>query len=735
MPVSIFSRVLPVLILLSIWVPVFSYFYVPSEVIDDATLQQLKASPSDDVIDEISKTSLIHELAPSSWQKLEIAEHILEGKFSIPRYPKIEISRTFDPRDLHKGGPTFQLLTASLLIPKYLLDAYEISGDEKYFRAASDYIISWAQYEREAWLEPGYLWNDHAIAQRVYILGRLWRWYRHHEQYNNDDARLIVESVVRSANLLSKADHFTFSTNHGVMQNIALLYVAVAFPELPMREQYVQLAIGRLQEQFSFFVNEEGVVLEHSAGYHEFGLELMGMVLRYMTLLDLPIPDDWAEKYAKVKVFYAQLRRPDGTLPMFGNTDNSAGKAVHLVELDEQGRASELFVPKNWTGKQPEFLAPVAGYAIWWSGFDEDKWEERSTQTVIAWSNFEGHGHKHADELSVLFWGGGQTWWTNIGYWSYGSKYLGKAWSWDGANAPHFENEDAKSPRKAELLFYGSKKDLSVVDVQRRNEDGYVARRQVARIGDDLWLVLDNVEDTLGRPTQYAWTTFPDVSVRKGNFDEGYRLSSPHSRVSLEVAFLGSSGSSIEQLRGSLEPFVGLVAMAREVYESEAFNVRIPGSGWVATVWKISFEGEGLQRLMKPVMSDWKGPEDWQLSIPLAGDELEIRREQASMEVREGGVNIASVLLVRPDREKIEERLSALKSGFQNAADKYKGFRLFYPYRLKVTYLLLALLVFQELLFFAARRFYRRSENVLHMLSSGAWAAMAFWLQFFYFAN
>lgn len=723
------------MIILSIWVPVLLYFYVKTDSIDDGTLEQLRSAPSDDVIDEISKTSLIHELAPSSWQKLEIAERILEGEFRIPRYPEIEISRSFDPQDLHKGGPTFQLLTASLLIPKYLLDAYEITGDEKYFLAARDYIVAWAQYEREAWLEPGYLWNDHAIAQRVYILGRLWRWYRHHDQYSHDDARLIVQAVVRSANMLSKSDHFTFSTNHGVMQNIALLHIAVAFPELPMRKQYTQLAIDRLQEQFGFFINQEGVVLEHSAGYHEFGLELMGMVLRYMTLLDLPIPDDWADKYKKAKIFYAQLRRPDGTLPMFGNTENSAGKAVHVTELDNQGRASKLFVPESWGDKQPEFLAPVAGYAVWWSGLEKDGWEEKSNQTVIAWSNFEGHGHKHADELSVLLWGGGQTWWTNVGYWSYGAKYLDKAWSWDGSNAPHIEGENPKIQRKAELLFYGSKKGLSVVDVQRSNADGYVARRQVVHIGDDLWLVLDNVEDALRRTTQYAWTTFPNVSVQEGGFDGGYTLRSSMSHASLGVAFLGSNESVIEQLRGSLEPFVGLVAMEREVYESEAFNVRIPGSGWVATVWKMSLYGGNPPQLMKPIMDEWKGPEDWQLSIPLASGDLKIVRGQALVDVRDGETSIASLSLVRPDKGKIAERMLAIKSNFQAAAAEYKGFHLLYPYRLKVTYLIFALFVLQELLFFGVRRFYRRSENTLYLLSSGAWIAVAFWLQFFYFTN
>ena len=61
------------------------------------------------------------------------------------------------------------------------------------------------------------------------------------------------------------------------MQNLALWQICLAFPALPNVEFYKQLALERMRDQMTFYVNEEGVILEHSAGYQNTGLEFIGM--------------------------------------------------------------------------------------------------------------------------------------------------------------------------------------------------------------------------------------------------------------------------------------------------------------------------------------------------------------------------------------------------------------------------------------------------------------------------
>ena len=132
--------------------------------------------------------------------------------------------------------------------------------------------------------------------------------------------------VARSEQLLAKPGHFTFATNHGVMQNLALWHATLAFPSLPRTPEYQRLALARMDDQMKFYVSREGVVLEHSAGYHLYGLKLLGFAFRYLDLMHQTPPQEWIDKYDSAKQVYAMLRRPDGSLPMFGDTDSEAGQ-------------------------------------------------------------------------------------------------------------------------------------------------------------------------------------------------------------------------------------------------------------------------------------------------------------------------------------------------------------------------------------------------------------------------
>ena len=220
--------------------------------------------------------------------------------------------------------------------------------------------------------------------------------------------------------VLARPGHFTFSTNHGVMQNLALWHLGLAFPTLPDAARYRDTAFTRLKQQMAFYMNREGVVLEHSTGYHRWGVEFLGMAMRYLALTGTPAPADWVEKYDRAKAFYAQVRRPDGSLPPVGDTDDKPDAIGPMtVEIGPDGRSSGLRREPAWRPRKPDGLYPAAGYSVWWDGLERWPDPRALTQTVVAWSRFPGHGHKHADEPSVSLWAAGELWWSNTGYWAW----------------------------------------------------------------------------------------------------------------------------------------------------------------------------------------------------------------------------------------------------------------------------------------------------------------------------
>ena len=312
-------------------------------------------------------------------QLIGAAEKLLKGRAEVPGFSAIDIHHPFDPADLDRGSGLWQLQFSGLVVPEILLDAYRITGREEFYQAARNDILAWAKYERGAWLDRGFLWSDHAVAARVRTLADFWSVYRHRPDYRPEVAAEIWTFAARSGALLAKPELYTLSTNHGVMQNLALWQTCLAFPFLSRVEAYRQTAFSRLKEEIAFYVGPEGAVLEHSAEYHEFGLSLFGMALRYATLLNLDIPPEWSRKYENAKNFYSEIRRPDGSLPPFGDTGIDEKRNVApLTQPDEAGRIGPLTLSRELRPPEPMVFYPVSGYAVFWDGLENKVPDSRS---------------------------------------------------------------------------------------------------------------------------------------------------------------------------------------------------------------------------------------------------------------------------------------------------------------------------------------------------------------------
>ena len=423
---SLAFYLLPLLVISALWLSVFWAYYVPRVRVSDEMIQQGLESPQDSALEALKDFDFLDRRWKSREEIVDAASGLLDGDLHVENC-SLHLTIPFSARDLDHLPPTCDLLVAAFVVPDVLLQAYDVTGRKEFLTSAQAFITTAQAYEQSAWLPPGEFWNDHAIAARVCVLANFWRLYRHSPGYRPEVARQIFQMVARSEELLAKPGLFTFATNHGMMQNLALWHASLTFPSLPRADEYRRLARARLSDQLKFLVSDEGVVLEHSSGYHVFGMELFAMAFRYLDLMHEPAPPDWIDKYKRAERFYAAMRRPDGSLPMVGDTDDEAvplGPLVSSFDLD--GRPRDFAYRSDWKPAEAVNLYPVSGYAIWWDGLELWPNPQRLAQTFIAWSNFPGHAHKHADEMSVLFWAGGETWLSNIGYWPYETRVEGR---------------------------------------------------------------------------------------------------------------------------------------------------------------------------------------------------------------------------------------------------------------------------------------------------------------------
>jgi len=275
----------PALVLCAIWFSVIKYYYVPNPIITKQMIEEGRQVPSDDILDELSNLRFFD--IDNRLYTVEVAERILQGDLALPGEAPRRIHLPFDAQEVNEGSSEWQLFHARLVIPRILLNAYRITKRDEFLLMARDVILGWAAYERRTILPKGSLWGDHAISERVFTLVDFWATYRHHPSYKDEVAEVLFVFAARSGHFLSDPAFFLLLSNHGIMQNLALWQLSLGFPSIPEARRYSQLAFERMRKLMDFYVNEEGFVLEHSAGYQKTGVQFMSMAFRYMSLLGM----------------------------------------------------------------------------------------------------------------------------------------------------------------------------------------------------------------------------------------------------------------------------------------------------------------------------------------------------------------------------------------------------------------------------------------------------------------
>lgn len=715
--------IVPIVVLSAIWIPILRHYQFVTPAITDDIVAGGRPLPPDAVLEELSHFYYHPPLdLPSDGAVISAAEQVLAGRLDLPGLPPLMLRLPFEPEDLERVPPEWQLELPALRIPNLLLEAYERSARQEFLVAARESILAWASYERRAVLPNGLLWNDHAIAARSLVLSNFWRIYRRSPLYRDDTAKVVFEFAARSAQFLAHPAYFTFSTNHGVMQNLALWHLALSFPTLPKSAEYADLAMARLREQMPYYVSEEGVILEHSAWYQEFGLNLLSVAFRYMTFLDIPIDVQWREKYEKAKEYWALLRRPDRTLPTYGDTWIQPSRVgPPIVEVDERGMSSPLHLTERVKPQSVNNLFPVSGYFLRWEGLEHWPDPTELNQTVMAWSYFPGHGHKHADEMSVLLWANGETWLTNRGY-RPGAEH------WDGSNAPHLRLENDNSVRETEVKFSGWSDELALIDVERKGAGDYVVRRELVRVKPHVWLIFDQSSGSAKDVTTTSWITPDGISWQETEQSHVYVLKGRDPHVTMTVFFAGSSGTTFRRPPGA-ERF-GTKGEGTKV----GLITEQPADGsWALSVWVLNSPPHAKLHLVGgPIVSDRTGAENWAISLPAESGGVKISRDRSRLVVADLGNFPTSRSITLSPAENVDAHVKKIRTAYEHVAGKYPPrFRDLLLYRTRASAILVFFFIVQELEFMLApRRWYAR----LRLLNCLCWLGGGVWLHFVYLA-
>ena len=126
----------PLLVLLSIWLPVWQHYRVADVAFDSPTISRLRVNPPDDRLLAVDRQARGLRARVSERDVVQQAVSIAHGQIELPTGEIQHVTLPFDARDFEAGTPSGSLNMASLIVPDTLLSAYEATGGEIYFTQA-----------------------------------------------------------------------------------------------------------------------------------------------------------------------------------------------------------------------------------------------------------------------------------------------------------------------------------------------------------------------------------------------------------------------------------------------------------------------------------------------------------------------------------------------------------------------------------------------------------------------
>lgn len=678
-----------------LWHPVYEYFNIQPKHLNNDTINNARKNIDHNILDIILKQDLMN----TSLDEIDILKKTKTILTNTREDRKSKVYTNFvTGKNFRSSNPSESLKFASLFIPRILISAYQKHPNKAYRKALVDYINNLYRYVLKHKYDLSMFRNDHATAARIFTYIKIWQIFSDTKDISNQIRSKLFYLAAIDAGYLAKPTHYTAATNHGVMQNIALLEYATAFPFLEQANQYKSLAYKRLINQLYYFISPEGLVLEHSAGYHEFDIKLIQYAFNLLKLNNLTIPEVLFMRYQKSLTLMKLLLRNDMSIPLVGDSSNS----------EEASKKRNLVMSKKIDKTSKDVILPISGWAIW----KENRDANYRSHTTIAWSHYP-LGHYTAHDLSINLWANGIDWITNVGYWPYGSTFRSHAESWDGSNAPHYQGEKYNSKNESSINTFLMNKYINFIEVIRKNEDNYKIIRQLILLKPNIWLIIDTINNPKkSSPSITNWTTSPELQLDFNTLSNSGTLQEKQRNSHMNIYLYGRKlQTSI--YKGSNKPFAGWVIRAKEPRKTKTLQVLLQGNGWQSLLLNLSNSLHSAHSFSKPEFI-YQSKLNWTLRIPKNNKLLILSRSQGTLTLSKGNIKY-QYLINNIDKNKVGKNKRFIENLILNEKKIYNKTNLQIKTRLKLSLMIVFLLVSSIIFIFFLRKLFTKKFEVLYV--------------------
>lgn len=268
----------------------------------------------------------IIRLTPIKDNTLLVANNIINGKWKIfPTLPDLDIEDIDSIWEMRypSAESTYSLYTYALYPLSYLLNAYEISGDENYLDRALlilQSFIFWINSPEKhlSVKRKKILYGDHAVSNRTQSLCYLLLLLKSSDKSIPSN---LIEQLIIQGKYLSDIDNYS-NYNHGLMMDLALLGLVNVLKgnDIDFPEFFKSNLLERLNSSLLRDVTEDGVHIENSPGYHFWIMSFYKKINKPLLELDKNLAEKCEKVLNKTLKYAKYITRSDGSVPAIGDT-------------------------------------------------------------------------------------------------------------------------------------------------------------------------------------------------------------------------------------------------------------------------------------------------------------------------------------------------------------------------------------------------------------------------------
>lgn len=499
--------------------------------IDKKLLSQFKSNKMD---------RIIKRYEPKSNETLNHADDILENKIYVgDEWKPVKIENPTWLENPYKDD-SWVLYYQSLDFLPYVLNAYEATGKKEYLEKANFYVFEWIKSNRKIYSsKSNFAWNDHGTANRLLNLIQFWKSYRESELYNDKDAKELMYSLVQHGKFLNEDGNYTKS-NHGIMQDQALIELSVLFPQLPKANEWFEKADKRMLASIERDVAKDGVHKEHSPSYHTLVKELFVDSKNFMKHYD-KYDGEFDTSLKRMDKYEKHLVMPDGNYPLLGDSEDNKVNGFNEIPSLEDAVFKDggvAFFRNNWnTAENPIYFMFTAAF-----------------HSVV---------HKHADDLSFVLSYGDTDYFVDSGKYNYTvddpyRQYVTSVFAHNSiaVNDKSYEFDTHKIG-KSEISEFESNSTYSLVRGRHTIYNNVEIERTIIYLKPSNMIIHDKIVSFNENKYSQIFNIGENVNVQKVN-DNEFLLKSKIDSSAIKLKQLESNGSDgVNVYEGSEDPIRG----------------------------------------------------------------------------------------------------------------------------------------------------------------------------------